>query len=163
MTADGRTDFDFLTGQWQIANRKVLRPAPEETAVWVGFSSTASSRPIIGGLGNIDEYHAPDSPGCGEYHGFALRLFDPQASLWRIWWVSNPGRGDLDPPVAGRFHGEEGRFESDDRFEGRPIRVRFKWSEITPTSARWEQSFSFDGGASFAVNWIMSFQRVGSW
>jgi hypothetical protein len=121
MTADGRRDFDFLTGQWQIANRRLERPTPEETPLWLEFPSTAISRPIIGGLGNIDEYQVPDFPGRGEFYGFALRLFDPEARLWRIWWASNPGIGDLEPPVAGRFSGVEGRFEGDDHFEGRAI------------------------------------------
>jgi hypothetical protein len=162
MTPDGRTDFDFITGHWQIANRKLEWPAPEEAPAWLEFPSTAISRPIIGGLGNIDEYHVPDLPGRGEYHGMALRLFEPGTDLWRIWWASHPGTGDLDPAVIGRFHEQEGLFEGEAHFEGRPIRVRFGWSDITPRSARWEQSFSFDGGASFAVNWVMRFQRAGS-
>ena len=44
--------------------------------------------------------------------------------------------------------------------EGRPIRVRFLWSRITDTSARWEQAFSLDGGGSWETNWIMDFTRV---
>jgi hypothetical protein len=62
--------------------------------------------------------------------------------------------------VAGRFRAGEGHFEGDDSFDGRPIRVRYEWSEITPISARWEQSFSFEQGGSFAVNWTMSFRRA---
>ena len=40
-------------------------------------------------------------------------------------------------------------------------RTRFIWSHITPTSARWEQAFSTDDGASWDVNWRMDFRRVG--
>jgi hypothetical protein len=43
---------------------------------------------------------------------------------------------------------------------GNPITVRFKWSNITEASARWQQSFSFDGGTTFAVNWVMEFSRT---
>ncbi len=157
--SDGRHDFDFLAGRWRIANRKLENAAPEAEPVWAEFDSTAESRPILAGFGNVDTFHVPDFPGRGEYHGFALRLFDPHAELWRIWWASNPGTGDLEPPVLGRFDGGEGEFEGDDVFAGRDIKVRFTWSQITPTSARWEQSFSFDGGDSFALNWIMSFRR----
>jgi hypothetical protein len=38
--------------------------------------------------------------------------------------------------------------------------VRFDWTDITRTSARWQQSFSFDGGRTFEPNWIMEFVRI---
>lgn len=157
--ADGRHDFDFLAGRWRVANRTLADPAPEAEPQWREFETTAESRPILAGLGNVDTYHAADFPGRGEYWGFALRLFEPATGLWRIWWASNPGTGNLEPPVVGRFSQGEGLFEGDDAYDGRAIRVRFIWSEISASSALWEQSFSFDGGGSFELNWIMRFRR----
>ena len=44
--------------------------------------------------------------------------------------------------------------------EGRPILVRFLWSDITKTTCRWEQAFSVDDGATWEVNWIMESTRI---
>jgi hypothetical protein len=63
--------------------------------------------------------------------------------------------------LHGRFENGVGTFEGDDVFEGKAIRVRFIWSEITARSARWEQAFSPDGGATWEVNWVMRFTRIG--
>ena len=43
---------------------------------------------------------------------------------------------------------------------GPAIRVVYVWSEITPSSARWEQAFSIDGGETWETNWIMEFKRT---
>jgi hypothetical protein len=151
-------DFDFLFGEWRIANRKLEDPLTEASN-WVEFEATVNVHPILGGLGNCDHYSAPDFPGREGYQGFGLRLFDPETGLWRIWWASTTGRGQLDTPVVGRFRDGEGRFECDDTLDGRPVKVRFDWTGITPSSARWEQSFSFDGGRSFETNWVMELTR----
>lgn len=70
-----------------------------------------------------------------------------------------PGRQDAATGVRALSDGV-GRFEGDDEFEGRPIKVRFVWSEITDVSARWHQDFSDDGGQTWETNWVMDFTRI---
>ena len=159
MSLDGRNDFDFLFGVWHVTNRKLEDPRPEASPVWHDFQSIVESTPILGGLGNCDDYYFPDFPGRGAHQGFAFRLFDPADRVWRIWWAFHPGGGDLEPSVVGRFIDGEGHFEGNDIYDDRPIRVRYSWTEITPVSARWEQSFAFDD-LDRVVNWIMEFERA---
>ena len=151
----GRHDFDFLVGQWKVHHRR-LKPGTDE---WVEFDGTCGNRALLDGSANVEE-HALDAPG-GSYRAVGLRAYDPGTGLWAIWWLD--GRyphGTFDPPVKGRFANGVGTFHSDYVQDGRPMRVRFVWSRITPTSARWEQASSSDAGKTWDTNWIMEFQRV---
>ena len=116
-------------------------------------------RQLMGGYGNVDD-NVVELPG-GAYRAAGLRSFEPKSGKWSIWWLD--GRtplGALDPPVRGSFRDGIGTFLADDTFNGMPIRVRFTWSKITPTSCHWEQAFSTDGGNSWETNWAMDFKRV---
>jgi hypothetical protein len=149
------TDFDFLPGTWHVANRKLvdtLDPACDE---WETFEATSKAYAMLNGLGNHDHFVTDG------YEGFSLRLYDPESDLWRIWWSSTQRPGRLDPPVEGRFSApDRAHFETDDVLEGVPIRMRFDWSDITADHARWEQAFSFDGGATWKTNWVMELSRI---
>ncbi|HEY0232723.1 MAG TPA: hypothetical protein VGC55_15855, partial [Dokdonella sp.] len=125
---------------------------------WIEFEGTCGNRALMAGWGNVDE-NAIDLPGDA-YRGVGLRSYDPKSGLWSIWWLD--GRhpsGDLDPPVRGRFERGVGTFYADDTLNGKPIRVRYQWSKITPTSAHWEQAYSPDAGKTWETNWLMDFQR----
>lgn len=155
---DGRHDFDFLFGSWQVHNRKLERPFDEDPE-WVEFPTTATVRPILGGLGNVDTFVAEASDAGEAWEGFTLRLFDPVLRYWVIRWASTRRPGHLDPPVVGRFHGQSGRFFGDDKLQERLIHVRFEWQSLGPDRARWEQAFSSDGGVTWESNWVMTFTR----
>jgi hypothetical protein len=155
---DGRHDFDFLHGRWHVANRKLRNPF-DSTSDWLQFAASVETRPILTGLGNIDLYAAPEFPGRPQFEALALRLFDVDNRVWRIWWASTTGGGQLDTPLVGRFQDAVGIFECDDILAGRELKIRFEWTDITADSARWQQSFSFDSGQTWQPNWIMDWKR----
>jgi hypothetical protein len=112
--------------------------------------------PILGGLGNIDRFRANRSGTV--YEACALRVYDPKTGRWSIYWADNVGC-ELGPPVIGGFAAGVGEFFGDDTHKGKEVLVRFRWSDITPESARWEQAFSEDRGGTWETNWTMAFAR----
>lgn len=150
-------DFGFQTGAWRVRHRK-LKGRLTGSTEWVEFAGTCQAFEVMGGEANVED-NVLDDP-AGAYRAAAFRRKDPVSGEWSIWW--HDGRaGSGDAPVRGRFVDGVGTFLADDELDGRPIRVRFVWSQITEATARWEQAFSPDGGATWEVNWVMTFERVG--
>ncbi|MBI3437437.1 MAG: DUF1579 domain-containing protein [Proteobacteria bacterium] len=112
----------------------------------------------MNGLGAVDD-NVLNIPG-GQYRAMGVRAFNPQTRQWLIWWVDGRNPATLDPPVAGSFENGVGTFIGNDTLRGRPIIVRYQWSEIAANSAHWEQAFSPDNGASWEVNWIVHSTRA---
>lgn len=151
-------DFDFLIGSWQVHHRR-LKERLANNREWIEFEGTSVVQKVMGGYGTVDD-NVIELPG-GAYRAAGLKAFDRQSGQWSIWWLdARMPQGPLDPPVRGYFRDGVGTFYSDETFDGRPIRVRFRWSGITPTTCHWEQAFSIDGGASWETNWVMDFKRV---
>jgi len=147
-------DFDFFFGSWNVTNRR-LRTLFVGGDDWVTFPGTSTCQPIFDGGGNTDEIVFPT---LGT-RGFSLRLFDVERKEWSIYWASSR-TGLLYPPVVGIFTDGRGDFYGDDTHDGKPIKAHFIWSDITPTSARWEQEFSADGGQTWESKWVMEFTRA---
>jgi hypothetical protein len=154
----GLHDFDLRAGRWTAHHRR-LKERLAGSHEWVEFDGTQTCWPLMGGFANVDEnlFRIPGN----EYRGVTLRAYDPKTGEWAIWWLDgrNPF-GSLEPPVKGRFVNGVGTFHADDTLRGKPIRVRFIWSQITPTSAHWEQAFSPDGGKTWETNWITDFRKA---
>src|SRR5262249_14368669 len=136
-----------------------LKDRLAEHPEWMEFESTCSHWPAMDGSANVEDY-VLDQPN-GPYRAVGLRVYDPKTRQWAIWWLD--GRypaGPIDPPVSGHFENGIGRFYSDYTQDGKPMRVRYMWSHITPTSARWEQASTADAGKTWKTDWIMEFQRA---
>jgi hypothetical protein len=152
-------DFDFLFGVWDVAHRRLkTRLAGRDD--WQDFAGACECRPILNGLGNIDDnlLHLP----AGAYRAATLRAFNLETGLWSIWWLDGRFPDRLDVPVVGKFDGATGTFYADDHHEGRAIRVRFTWTRAPAQRPRWEQTFSADAGLSWETNWVMAFSQRSS-
>jgi hypothetical protein len=158
VSSPGVHDFDFLVGQWRVHHRK-LKERLANNHEWIEFEGTLNSQPLMGSYSNVDDL-VLEVPG-NAYRGVALRSFDSKTQQWSIWWLDNrTPLGPLDPPMRGSFHNGVGTFYADDTFNGRPVRIRFLWSKITPTSCHWEQAYSPDGGKTWETNWVQDIIRV---
>ena len=156
MAPDGRGDFDFLFGAWAVRNRRLAERLKGCTE-WEEFPGTCRARPILAGLGNMDEFTL-ERPS-GQVLAVTLRLYDRGSGEWSIYWAASAGRGRFDVPVVGRFDGPRGEFYAQEAFEGRHIFSRFIWTVQGPEACRWEQAYSADGGRSWETNWTMDFTR----
>jgi len=154
----GLHDFDFFIGTWHAQHRK-LKERLVNSHDWVEFDGTLTMQKLMGGLADVDDsiFNAPS----GAFRGVSLYSYDPATGQWAIWGLdSRTPLADLDPPMKGRFQNGVGTFYADDTFQGKPIRIRFTWSHITPTYVRWEQAFSTDHGKTWETNWTTDFQRI---
>ena len=157
---DGQHDFDFAIGRWRFHLRRLRSPLTGSTE-WVEFDGESEARPIWGGRANLDTVRVASAETGEVIEGLTLRLYNAETGEWTLYWA-NAKNGVLSlPPTVGSF-GADGRGEFYDReeLEGRPILVRYAWSEITPTSAHFEQAFSPDDGVTWETNWITDQTRV---
>jgi hypothetical protein len=156
---DGRTDFDYALGTWTYHLSKLDHPLTGSKH-WDEFSGKGVCRPIYPGA-QIDELNA-DSPGGTHIEGLTLRMYNPATHEWSLYWgTQNAGTLGM-PPAVGFFDQKNGTgtFSDDEEWHGRPIKLRWIWSNITDHSGRFEQSFSADGGKTWEVNWITTQERA---
>ncbi|WP_433007546.1 hypothetical protein [Kribbella sp. CA-294648] len=149
------SDFDFLTGHFDVRHRRLAKVFVGSDE-WEEYDGTCTARTHFDGAISIDEMQFPTKSS----YGMSVRLFDPVEKDWTIYWISSKTM-EVNPPVRGRWS-DDGRscwLVGEEQLDGRTILVSYAWSDITATTAHWEQSFSEDGGETWEVNWTMDFTR----
>jgi hypothetical protein len=154
---DGQHDFDFLFGTWKFHLKRRLNPLSGSDN-WVEYDGIDFARKVWDGRANVDELEL-DGP-TGHIEGLTLRLYNPQSHQWSLYWANGKAGVIGGPPNVGEFDNGRGEFLCQDTYKGRLVLVRYVWSDITPTSAHFEQSYSDDGGKSWEANWITDQTRV---
>jgi hypothetical protein len=156
---EGQRDFDYLVGSWNIHLKKRLRPLTGSKD-WIEFDGTVVCRRIWDGHGEAEEFNVDSSEKNIHIHGLAVRLYNPISHQWSIYWA-NEKNGVMDPvPQIGSFKDGRGEFYGQDTLDGKPIFVRFSWTNTMSSSPHFEQSYSNDGGRTWEVNWITEQKRV---
>jgi hypothetical protein len=151
--AQSPRDFDFLAGEWRVANRK-LTARNVGSRDWEEFSAHYQFQTLLDGMANVDELNF----AAKGIKGMSVRALDRLIGVWSIYWISSKD-GLLLPPVRGGFVGSAGEFVGTDIDGARSILARFRWKR-DPIAPRWEQAFSYDAGATWETNWIMDFMKA---
>lgn len=153
-----RGDFDFLTGEWRIAQRRLTGRDATGAEIWDVFEGEATVHALLGGAVSVEELRIP----ARNFSGMGLRMFDEKKGLWSDHWVNGKQTVISGEPMYGGFSAErEGIFQSDETDDqGKPLRVKGVWDRITPTSCRWWQASSRDGGATWEPSWFMDWTRA---
>ena len=154
----GRNEFAFLHGSWFVQHSH-LRWRLVGDHTWISSGGNVTVHPILAGAGNIDEHVTEHRDGS--YEAVTVRTFDPVSQRWSIVWIDGR-RMSLDLPVAGSFRDDDGFFEGDESSDGRPVRVRLRWSRTSSYMPRWKQTFSDEDGVNWETNWVVDFRRCGS-
>lgn len=152
--ADQLALFGQFVGSWDL---EVTDIAPDGTATtsrgeWhFGWA--------LGGRAVADVWicppRTPEGTSPGE-HGLSLRFYDEDLGAWRSTWLG-PGRRVVRAFEARAEGGDIvlwGRFPDGD--------LRWSFSDIGPTSFRWRNEVSHDGGRTWRVQQTFAARRVGA-
>ena len=155
---DGSHDFDFLIGDWKAHVRR-LPDRLNKSNFWVEYDGISNHKKLLDSNANFEEFDVTSTDKKLRIKAQTLRLYNPSSRQWSIYLVDlDNGTVDV-PPVVGGFTGNRGEFFHQEQLKGRTILVRYVWLDISPKSARMEQSYSADGGKTWEVNWICELLR----
>jgi hypothetical protein len=144
---DGQHDFDFDLGVWSTQISRRLHPLTGSDEM-MALTGTVTVRKFWDGRGQLEEIEA-DGPK-GHWEGVTVFLYDPQARQWSMNFASS-SVGKFTTPMIGGFENGRGELIEQDTLNGRSILVRAVWSDITPTTHTYEESYSADGGRTWEV------------
>lgn len=154
--ADGMADrlhlFGQFVGSWDL------------TVTDIADDGTATTRPgewhfgwALAGRAIGDVWICPRRTGAGRSpgeHGLSLRFFDERIDVWRSTWMG-PARGIVRQFIA-RPYGDG--IVLDGRFDG--VDTRWSFSGITPSTFRWRNEESTDGGRHWRLVQRFAAQRA---
>jgi hypothetical protein len=153
---DGQHDFDFNIGVWKTQIKRMLDPL-SGSANSMSLNGTVTVRKVWDGRGQMEEIVA-DGPN-GHWEGLTLFLYNPEAHQWSQTFADSKN-GVLTTPLIGAFKDGRGELFAQETVKGRSILIRGVWSAITPDSHHFEESFSDDGGKTWAPAFIANLTRV---
>jgi hypothetical protein len=144
------------TGRRMCAGFPIAWLAPTTGSRYNGISN---HKKLLDSNANFEEFEVDNPEKHLHIKAQTLRLYNLDTRQWSIYLL-DLDKGVLSvPPVVGEFNGNRCEFYDQEQYKGRAILVRYLWLNISPKSARMEQSFSADGGKTWETNWICELSR----
>ena len=91
--------------------------------------------------------------------GLSLSVYNSVLGKWQQTWVDNSG-GYLD--FVGEFADGKMILSREATIQGKPVKQRMVWYNITENALDWNWERSNDGGNSWQVVWQIHYQRKNS-
>lgn len=152
---DGQHDLDFHVGKWKSDISRLQHPLTGSTT-WVKCQGSLVARKVWDGRAQFEELEA-DCPS-GHIEDLLLFLYNPESHEWSLNSAA-VNDGVVGRPMFGQFKDGRGEFYDQETYKGKTILVRQVWSDITPTTHHFEQSFSNDGGKTWEPNFKATLTR----
>jgi hypothetical protein len=152
---DGQHDFDFNLGVWHTHIKRTLDPFSHPSDS-VEMNGTVTVRKVWNGKAELEEIEV-DGPR-GHWEGLTLFLYNPKARQWSQTFA-NSKVGTLSSNF-GEFKDGKVVLIGQDILDGRTILVKGEWSDIKPDSHQYEESYSNDGGVTWARSFIGNLTRI---
>lgn len=153
--SESHRQFDFWVGAWDV-NLRIQQPTGE----WKDqVQSTAHIYQILDGKAVLELWN--ENKINEGIKGYSLRYFNEDLGKWELW-LNWPGQNmSGSSTLDGSFRHGRGEFFSEfPKNDSVTITQRYTFCDITPTSLRWDNAFSEDGGKTWKEgNWIMEFSR----
>ena len=150
--------FDFWIGDWDVQNWHRNPQTPGDATWYDTGMATNRVYAILDGCAIVEHWLGRLS--YGNVQGFSVRAYDPVEKVWVLvlYW---PGpTGGTFGTLQGIFQHGRGEFFNDyTNAEGLRVENRYSFSDITPTSLRWDAATSTDGRNTWKPGWIMEFTR----
>ena len=144
--------FGQFIGDWDIINAKYI----QTDGTWVEMNGEVHFGWILGGTA-IQDVWMGQIKGSEKVtlFGTTIRFFDPKIDAWRSTWLS-PIKGLVQTFVGRKFNDEIVlELQSKDSYPERWI-----FSEITPTSFRWNAEETHDNGNTWLLTEEMHIRKV---
>lgn len=143
----GAHDVDFGFGTWHTHIQRTVDPFSNEPNSFE-MDGTKTVRKVWGGRANLEELEV-DGPK-GHWEGLNLFLFNPKSQQWSQVFI-NSKMGVIGAALVGSFKDGRGELFQQDNVNNRSILVRGLWSDVTPNSHNYTESYSDDGGKTWRV------------
>ena len=156
-SAPENLQFDFLIGEWTVEGTR-FAPSGE---VLISYGGTWRAEYLHGKRMVLDDFsiHLPTGQEVSAF--VTLRSYSPITRRWEI-----AGLGAFQPALQGEWFGhwadgEMTLLATAKMPDGREVRNRIRFHEITPDTFRWESHNSFDGGATWIKSASLQASRTG--